>query len=299
MPAEARLNHSLRRNRGMAKSHFDFSNRRVLVVGASRAGIGAAIADGFADAGATVTITGVEATPIESYVGRYPYRQLDVTDEAAVIRLAGEFANLDILVNCAGMGDRNTEWTNAGFKHVLDVNLVGMLNLANAFRPHLAASKGAVVAIASMYSFLGSPIIPAYGASKAGLAHLTKSAGARMGFDQRAGQRHRAGLHRDRADSERARRSGPLQPRARALADGALGGAAGLGRPRAVPRIGPSAIRHRRRAAGRWRIAGQSLNRGNRKRRSMRGRPASPDRIAAVDNDERSGHGARRLRRKE
>jgi len=159
----------------MAKSHFDFSNRRVLVVGASRAGIGAAIADGFADAGATVTITGVEATPIESYVGRYPYRQLDVTDEAAVIRLAGELANLDILVNCAGMGDRNTEWTNAGFKHVLDVNLVGMLNLANAFRPHLAASKGALVAIASMYSFLGSPIIPAYGASKAGLAHLTKS----------------------------------------------------------------------------------------------------------------------------
>lgn len=159
----------------MAVSHFDFSNRRVLVVGASRAGIGAAIADGFAAAGAEVTITGVEAAPIESYVGRYPYRQLDVTDEATAFNLAGEFPKLDILINCAGVGDSATEWTNAGFKRVLDVNLVGMLNLANAFKPHLAASKGAVVAIASMYSVLGSPVVPAYGASKAGLAQFAKT----------------------------------------------------------------------------------------------------------------------------
>jgi NAD(P)-dependent dehydrogenase (short-subunit alcohol dehydrogenase family) len=159
----------------MAKPQFDFAGRRVLVVGASRAGIGAAIADGFAACGATVTITGIEATPIEHYVDRYPYRQLDVTDEAAVARLSVEMPSLDILVNCAGMGSRETEWTNEGFRHVVNVNLVGMLNLANAFKPQLEASTGAVVAIASMYSFLGSPIIPAYGASKAGLAQLVKS----------------------------------------------------------------------------------------------------------------------------
>jgi NAD(P)-dependent dehydrogenase (short-subunit alcohol dehydrogenase family) len=159
----------------MPKSQFDFANRRVLVVGASRAGIGAAIADGFAAASAHVTITGVEAAPIESYRDPYPYRQLDVTDETAVAGLAEELNTLDVLVNCAGMGSRETEWTNAGFKHVIDVNLVGMLNLANAFKPHLAASKGSVVAIASMYSILGSPIVPAYGASKAGLAQLAKT----------------------------------------------------------------------------------------------------------------------------
>jgi NAD(P)-dependent dehydrogenase (short-subunit alcohol dehydrogenase family) len=159
----------------MAKPQFDFAGRRVLVVGASRAGIGAAIADGFAACGATVTITGIEATPIEHYVDRYPYRQLDVTDEAAVARLSAAMPALDILVNCAGMGSRETEWTNEGFRHVVNVNLVGMLNLANAFKPQLEASTGAVVAIASMYSFLGSPIIPAYGASKAGLAQLVKS----------------------------------------------------------------------------------------------------------------------------
>lgn len=155
--------------------HFDFEGRRVLVVGASRAGIGAAIANGFAACGATVTITGIEATPIEHYVDRYPYRQLDVTDEAAVARLAADMPELDILMNCAGMGSRETEWTNEGFRHVVNVNLVGMLNLANAFKPHLAASKGAVVAIASMYSVLGSPVVPAYGASKAGLAQLVKT----------------------------------------------------------------------------------------------------------------------------
>ncbi len=159
----------------MVQGAFDFSNQRVLVVGASRAGIGAAIADGFAAAGGHVTITGLEEAPIEAYRERYPYRQLDVADEAAVTRLAEDFSELHVLVNCAGMARREIEWTNAGFKRVLDVNLVGMLNLANAFKPQLVASEGAVIAIASMYSLMGSPLIPAYGASKAGLAQLTQS----------------------------------------------------------------------------------------------------------------------------
>jgi NAD(P)-dependent dehydrogenase (short-subunit alcohol dehydrogenase family) len=81
----------------------------------------------------------------------------------------------DVLINCAGMANRDIEWTNEGFKRVIDVNLVGMLNLANAFRPHLAKARGSVVAIASMYSLMGSPLIPAYGASKAGLAQLVQS----------------------------------------------------------------------------------------------------------------------------
>ena len=157
------------------QSNFDFSNKLVLVVGASRAGIGAAIADGFANAGAIVTITGKEEEPIESYRGRYTYHQLDVTDEAAVQRLAQEMPALNILISCAGMGSRETEWTNAGFKHVLDVNLVGLLNLANAFKPHLVSSKGSVVAIASMFCYMGSPVIPAYGASKAALKQFVQS----------------------------------------------------------------------------------------------------------------------------
>lgn len=159
----------------MASSQFDFSGKSVLVVGASRAGIGAAIADGFAEHGAIVSISGKEDEPIESYQGRYTYHQLDVADEAAVQKLGATLPKLDILINCAGMANREIEWSNAGFKRVIDVNLVGMLNLANAFKPHLTEAKGAVVAIASMYSLMGSPLIPAYGASKAGLAQLVQS----------------------------------------------------------------------------------------------------------------------------
>jgi NAD(P)-dependent dehydrogenase (short-subunit alcohol dehydrogenase family) len=159
----------------MPTYQFEFHGKRVLVVGASRAGIGAAIADGFSGCGAHVTITGIEPLPIEHYVDRYPYYQLDVTDERAVNRLAGEVADLDILVNCAGLGNREIEWTNEGFRHIVNVNLVGMLNLANAFNAQLTKTRGSVVAVASMYSVLGSPVIPAYGASKAGLAQLVKS----------------------------------------------------------------------------------------------------------------------------
>lgn len=157
------------------KDAFDFSGRAVLVVGASRGGIGCAIAAGFAECGATVHVTGAEPEPIESERGRYPYTQLDVTDALAVKRLAAATPELHVLVNCAGIARRDEEYDPAVFARVLDVNLRGLLHLANAFKPHLMASQGALISIASMYSTFGSPRVPAYGASKAGLAQLTKS----------------------------------------------------------------------------------------------------------------------------
>lgn len=154
---------------------FDFSGRQVLVVGASRGGIGSAIAAGFAQCGADVTITGAEPEPVEADRGRYSYQQLDVTDLEAVRALAKRFERLDVLVNCAGMARRNEEYELATFKRVLEVNLVGYFNLATAFRDAVAACKGAIIAIASMYSTFGSPRVPGYGASKAGVAQLTRS----------------------------------------------------------------------------------------------------------------------------
>lgn len=157
------------------KGAFDFSSRTVLVIGGSRGGIGSAIAAGFAECGAAVHLTGAEPEPIGSDQGRYPYTQLDVTDEAAVRRLATLVPRLDVLVNCAGIARRDEEYDPAVFARVLAVNLGGVLHLANAFKPHLVASRGAMVNIASMYSTFGSPRVPAYGASKAGVAQLTKS----------------------------------------------------------------------------------------------------------------------------
>jgi NAD(P)-dependent dehydrogenase (short-subunit alcohol dehydrogenase family) len=154
---------------------FDFGGRNVLVVGASRGGIGAAIAAGFTECGASVRITGAEPEPIAQDQGRYPYSQLDVADPGAVQRLADSLPGLDVLVNCAGIARRDEEYDPAVFVRVLDVNLRGLLHLANAFKRHLVASRGTLISIASMYSTYGSPRVPAYGASKAGVAQLTKS----------------------------------------------------------------------------------------------------------------------------
>ena len=157
------------------KSAFDFAGRNVLVVGASRGGIGAAIAAGFVECGAVVRITGAEPEPIAADRGRYPYTQLDIADPDAVRRLAQDIPSLDVLVNCAGIARRDEEFDPAVFVRVLDVNLRGVLHLANAFKGHLVASRGTMINIASMYSTFGSPRVPAYGASKAGVAQLTRS----------------------------------------------------------------------------------------------------------------------------
>jgi NAD(P)-dependent dehydrogenase (short-subunit alcohol dehydrogenase family) len=157
------------------KSAFDFTGKQALVVGASRGGIGSAIAAGFAECGASVRITGVESEPVPADQGRYPYTQLDVADAGAVARLAAELSALDVLVNCAGISRRDDEYDPAVFARVLQVNLLGVLHLANAFKRHLVASKGALINIASMYSTFGSPRVPGYGASKAGVAQLTRS----------------------------------------------------------------------------------------------------------------------------
>ncbi len=55
------------------KTAFDFTGRTTLVIGASRGGIGSAIAAGFQECGAAVHITGVEPAPSAAEQGRYPY----------------------------------------------------------------------------------------------------------------------------------------------------------------------------------------------------------------------------------
>jgi NAD(P)-dependent dehydrogenase (short-subunit alcohol dehydrogenase family) len=145
----------------------------VLVVGASRAGIGAAIARAFQDAGAEVQITGVEDAPSPEDAGRFAYTRLDVTDTAAVRAFAAGFDRLDVLVNCAAITRRGEEMDPEFFAHVLNVNLVGSLRCAEALQA--ALKGGAVINVASMYARFGSPRNPAYGASKAGVEQMTKS----------------------------------------------------------------------------------------------------------------------------
>ena len=152
-----------------------FDGARVAVIGASRAGIGAAIARAFGDAGAEVTITGVEPDPDPVDRDRFAYAKLDVTSTDAVDAFAHAVGELDVLVNCAAITVRGEEMAPDFFAHVLDVNLTGSLRCALAFHRGLAARGGSVINIASMYARFGSPRNPAYGASKAGVEQLTKS----------------------------------------------------------------------------------------------------------------------------
>ena len=109
----------------MMHSRFDFAGADVVVVGASRAGIGAAIARAFQDAGAGVEITGAEPEPAPQDAGRFGYSQLDVTDGAAVRDFAARKGKVDVLVNCAAITARGEEMAPDFFAHVVNVNLHG------------------------------------------------------------------------------------------------------------------------------------------------------------------------------
>lgn len=154
---------------------FDFSGARVTVIGASRGGIGASIARAFQDAGASVEITGVEANCTDEDANRFPYTQLDVTDDEAVSGFAASRPEVDVLINCAAITQRGKEMAADFFSHVVDVNLAGTFRCAKAMHPALSKCRGCIINIASMYARFGSPKNPAYGASKAAVEQLTKS----------------------------------------------------------------------------------------------------------------------------
>ena len=101
--------------------------------------------------------------------------QLDVRDDAAVKQAIGSLERLDVLVNCAGVIRRGEELDPAVFAQVLDINLNGSMRCCAAARALLKASQGCIINTASMLSFFGGGLVPAYSASKGGVAQLTKS----------------------------------------------------------------------------------------------------------------------------
>jgi NAD(P)-dependent dehydrogenase (short-subunit alcohol dehydrogenase family) len=155
-------------------SMFDISGRSALITGGT-SGIGAAIANGFAAAGCRVLAAGLPADPAHELDTGVEVSPLDVSDPESIRRLLGGLQALDILVNGAGIIHRNNEYELATFERVVNVNLSGTMRLCIACRPLLAKRGGAIVNIASMLSFYGSGLAPAYSASKGGIAQLTKS----------------------------------------------------------------------------------------------------------------------------
>ncbi|RNJ63719.1 MAG: SDR family oxidoreductase [Porphyrobacter sp. IPPAS B-1204] len=162
---------------------LNFTGKRILVIGGS-SGIGNGIAHGFRGRGASVTVTGtrpdfgdyLEAEDAD-FTG-LDYRQLNLTDRDAADRLAADFGPLDVLVLSQGtVRYGRQEFAREGWDAVVDVNLNSVMDAARAFHPALAATKGTIIIVSSVAAFKSTIGTPAYAASKAGAASLTKTLG--------------------------------------------------------------------------------------------------------------------------
>ena len=130
----------------------------------------------FAAHGAQVIATGATSAEADRpATDGVVFKTLDVRSDADVRSRFDGLASLDVLVNCAGVIRRNDEHHPEVFDAVVDINLGGTMRTATAARSLLAQSKGCIVNTASMLSFFGGALVPAYSASKGGVVQLTKS----------------------------------------------------------------------------------------------------------------------------
>ncbi len=152
--------------------HSSNQQKRAFVTGGT-SGIGLAISEGFAESGYQVIAAGIGELPKPR--DRIEFRFLDVRDDASVTKALSGLDRLDVLINAAGIIRRNEELQPEIFDSVVDINLSGTMRTCTASRPLLAQSGGCIINTASMLSYFGGGIVPAYSASKGGVAQLTKS----------------------------------------------------------------------------------------------------------------------------
>ena len=161
---------------------------RVAAVTGGGSGLGAAIAAGFAQAGAAVAILDISedgaagtVSAIEADGGRAVAMAVDVTQKAAVDavadRVVDELGRVDVLVNSAGTAFRSPaeDFPEEEFDRVVGLNLKGTYLPCQAFgRKMLAAGRGSIVNVASIGGFIAYPHASAYLSSKGGVVQLTR-----------------------------------------------------------------------------------------------------------------------------
>ncbi|WP_429297927.1 SDR family NAD(P)-dependent oxidoreductase [Paraburkholderia sp. GAS199] len=136
-------------------------------------GIGRAVAECLAQTCKVIAL-GIDADA--DLDERIVFRQADVTSVDEVTSALHDLSDINYLVNCAGIIlHEGKEFTPAGFQRVIDINLCGSQLLIDVTRERITRCAGAIVNVASMWSFFGSKNNPAYAASKAGILGLTRS----------------------------------------------------------------------------------------------------------------------------
>jgi NAD(P)-dependent dehydrogenase (short-subunit alcohol dehydrogenase family) len=198
---------------------------RVAFVTGAASGIGRAVAERLqAD---DTTVVGFDRRPegpdgVEVLEG-------DVTDraavDAAVAHVVDRHGRLDVLANVAGVPQigRVEDITDDEWHRVLDVNLTGPFLVCRAALPHLRATKGCIVNIASIAGLEGQAYTAAYCASKGGLVMLTRALAVELALDgvrvkcPLAGGGHPADARGGRPHPSRAR-APPVRPPADAHA---------------------------------------------------------------------------------
>ena len=172
----------------MILDNFSLAGKSALVTGASR-GLGQRIAIALAEAGADVachsreTDGAAEAIETITALGR---KAISVVGDMAETDVPGrvaaealeELGKIDILVNNAGMIRRSpaVDYSEEDWSTVVQVNLSSVFRLSQAVGRHMIErGSGKIVNIASLLSFQGGITVPAYTASKSGVAGLTKA----------------------------------------------------------------------------------------------------------------------------
>jgi len=166
-------------------SSFELKGRVAAVTGANT-GLGRAIAEALAGAGADVALVGRSdpaetVAAIEALGRRATWVNADLgskPDYAGIVgSITGKLGGLHILVNNAGIIRRANaiDFTEADWDAVLDVNLKSVFFLSQAAARHMIPNGGGkIINIASMLSFQGGIRVPSYTASKSGIAGLTR-----------------------------------------------------------------------------------------------------------------------------
>lgn len=170
-------------------------NRLAVVTGAGQ-GVGACIARGLAAEGARVILADINpdtaeavAAEIRAAGGEAWAHALDVTDAAACIAFADAAAahgDVSLLVNNAGICPRNSidsPDVRESWARGMEVNLQGVLNMILPFVPALRKTRGGIVNMASIASFVSTATSISYSTSKAAVKMLTRNLAAELGKD--------------------------------------------------------------------------------------------------------------------